>query len=70
MQSSTNLRATSAGRVRRRPKTYGENRVCGSDACDTRLSRYNRNQFCFQHAPARFPRLRGEFTEEYIAQNS
>ena len=67
---STSLRATTAGRARRRPKTYGEDRVCGFDACETRLSRYNRNEFCFQHAPARFPRMRGEFTEEFLAKNS
>ncbi len=67
---STTMRATTAGRARRRPKTYGEDRVCGADRCETRLSRYNRNQFCFRHAPARFPRMRGEFTEEYLAKHS
>ena len=67
---STTMRATTAGRARRRPKTYGEDRVCGADHCATKLSRYNRNQFCFRHAPARFPRMRGEFTEEYLAKHS
>lgn len=69
MQSTT-MRATTAGRARRRPKTYGESRVCDSGGCETRLSRYNRNDYCFQHAPARFPRMRGEFTEEYSAKQS
>ena len=69
MESAT-MRATTAGRARRRPKTYGEGRVCGDSGCETRLSRYNRAEFCFQHAPARFPRMRGEFTEEYLARNS
>jgi hypothetical protein len=68
--SSATMRATTAGRARRRPKTYGESRVCESDACDTRLSRYNRNEYCFQHAPVKFPRMRGEFTEEYLAKQS
>jgi len=67
---TTTMRATTAGRARRRPKTYGDDRVCGGDACETRLSRYNRSDHCFQHAPARFPRMRGEFTEEYLANNS
>ncbi len=66
---STTMRATTAGRARRRPKAYGEGRVCADEDCGTRLSRYNRNQFCFRHAPARFPRMRGEFTEEYMAKH-
>jgi len=61
------LRAVSAGRTRRRPKTYGEHRVCASDGCNTVLSRYNKDKHCFQHAPATFRRLRGEFTTEYAA---
>jgi hypothetical protein len=68
--NSTTMRATTAGRARRRPKTYGESRTCGDGTCETRLSRYNRNEFCFQHAPVKFPRMRGEFTEEYLANQS
>jgi len=67
---STTMRATTAGRARRRPKTFGEGRVCASDDCATQLSRYNRNDFCFNHAPTRFPRMRGEFTEEYLAKQA
>jgi len=62
------MRATSAGRARRRPKTYGENRVCADSGCETRLSRYNRETRCFSHAPVEFKRLRGEFTPEYEAK--
>ena len=69
MQSAT-IRASTTGRARRRPKTYGEARVCEAIECETRLSRYNRNDHCFQHAPVRFPRMRGEFTEEYLARQS
>ena len=68
--NSTTMRATTAGRARRRPKTYGESRICGDETCETRLSRYNRNEFCFNHAPVKFPRMRGEFTEEYLAKQS
>jgi hypothetical protein len=64
------MRATTAGRARRRPKTFGEGRVCDDAGCDTRLSKYNKNDFCFQHAPARYPRLRGEFTPEYAARQA
>ncbi len=67
---STTMQATTAGRARRRPKTFGEGRICGFKICETKLSRYNRNESCFRHAPARFPRMRGEFTEEFLANNS
>ncbi len=40
-------------------RTYAQGRVCAEDACDTKLSQYNRREFCFSHAPTRFPRLRG-----------
>lgn len=66
---STTMRASTIGRARRRPKTYGTDRVCASEHCDVRLSRYNRAEHCFAHAPARFPRLRGEFTEDYLARS-
>lgn len=64
------LHATSAGRARRRPKTYGVERVCAEAECPTRLSRYNRETFCFAHAPAKFRRMRGEFTSEYASKHS
>ena len=66
----TALRASSVGRARRRPKTFGENRVCAAEGCETRLSRYNRASNCFSHAPAKFPRMRGEFTEEFAARQA
>ncbi len=62
------MRASTVGRTRRKPKTYAENRVCSTEECTVRLSRYNRAEHCFNHAPARFPRLRGEFTAEYAAK--
>ena len=64
------LRATSAGRARRRPKTYGDERVCAESECETRLSRYNRETFCFTHSPAKYRRMRGEFTAEYSAKQT
>ena len=65
---STTMTASTVGRARRKPKTYGLDRVCGNDDCTVQLSRYNRANHCFNHAPARFPRLRGEFTEEFLAK--
>jgi hypothetical protein len=68
MNSST-IRASSVGRSRRKPKTYAAGRVCADERCGVRLSRYNRASYCYSHAPARFPRLRGEFTEEYLERS-
>ena len=67
---NTTMRASTVGRARRRPKTYEEGRVCGDDSCSVKLSRYNRAEYCFSHSPARFPRLRGEFTAEYAAKQN
>jgi hypothetical protein len=64
------MRASTIGRARRRPLSYGEHRVCVAEGCGVRLSRYNKSDHCFQHAPARFPRLRGEFSEEWVARNA
>lgn len=41
------------------PKTYSMERQCAHDGCDTKLSRYNRREWCFVHAPTKYPRLRG-----------
>ena len=43
----------------RAPKAHSENRVCASEGCETLLSRYNKRDHCYAHAPTRFPRLRG-----------
>jgi hypothetical protein len=44
--------------------------VCAEKRCETRLSRYNRETFCFAHAPTKYRRMRGEFTAEYSSRNS
>ena len=64
------MMASTNGRPRRKPKTYGRDRVCATEGCTVRLSRYNRAEQCFNHAPARFPRLRGEYTEEFLAKQN
>jgi hypothetical protein len=62
------MTASPVGRIRRKPKTYAEGRVCATEGCTVELSRYNRADHCYAHAPARYPRMRGEFTEEYLAR--
>jgi hypothetical protein len=45
-------------------RNFGEGRVCAKADCDTRLSRYNRREYCYTHAPVRFPRVRGRVITE------
>lgn len=49
-------RLTGANRA---PKTYSTERLCAKQGCSTKLSRYNRREWCYAHAPTKFPRLRG-----------
>ncbi|CAN5513559.1 MAG: hypothetical protein ACR2JP_00295 [Acidimicrobiia bacterium] len=53
------LRGRRISPATRPPKAVAENRTCIIPECDTRLSRYNRREYCYTHAPTRFPRLRG-----------
>lgn len=59
------MRATRPGSRVRRPKTHTPGRVCGFDSCDTVISRYNQSEYCFKHAPVKYPRLRGVLSEEF-----
>lgn len=45
-------------------RKFGEGRVCAEKNCDTLLSQYNRREYCFAHAPVRFPRVRGRVVPE------
>lgn len=47
---ASSQRAPSSGR---RTRHGSAGRTCAEDACDTRLSIYNRNTRCWQHEPAR-----------------
>jgi hypothetical protein len=48
----------------RAPKTYSTERHCAKSGCHTRLSRYNRREFCYSHAPTKYPRLRGRIARD------
>lgn len=48
----------------RAPRTYDEDRVCARKDCTTTLSQYNRREYCYAHAPTKFPRLRGRIVTE------
>jgi len=45
-------------------RKFGEGRICADKSCDTLLSQYNRREYCFAHAPVRFPRVRGRVVAE------
>ena len=45
-------------------KTFMTGRVCADTGCDTRLSQYNRREYCYAHAPVKFPRVRGRIVPE------
>jgi len=44
----------------RRNQTYASGRTCEEAGCDTRLSIYNRSDFCWQHEPVRAYVARGK----------
>ena len=51
------------GRVRELPRanrTYHGGRVCAAEGCSTKLSIYNKWQFCWQHEPVHAYIARGK----------
>lgn len=48
----------------RAPKAVTETRYCAKTDCETTLSRYNKREYCYAHAPTKFPRLRGRIVPE------
>lgn len=56
---SENVKGQTIKGVTRPSRDFGGGRVCASKDCDTKLSRYNRREYCFAHAPVRYPRVRG-----------
>ncbi|MCI0545613.1 MAG: hypothetical protein L0Z49_14415 [Actinobacteria bacterium] len=53
------LRGRRVSAATRPPRAVSEKRTCIHPGCGTRLSRYNRREYCYTHAPTKFPRLRG-----------
>ncbi len=42
-----------------KPRRYDDGRVCEQPDCETQLSVYNKQKFCYQHRPRKRPRVRG-----------
>jgi hypothetical protein len=48
-------------------RRFGQDRFCAKPGCETRLSQYNKSEYCHAHAPVRFPRVRGKILDEQEA---
>lgn len=53
--------------VTRPSKRFNTGRVCARGGCTTKLSQYNKSEYCHAHAPIRFPRVRGKIMDEQEA---
>jgi hypothetical protein len=60
MSDSQMIRGSRPKELPRPNRTYGDGRVCAEEGCDTRISVYNRSNYCWVHAPVRFPIVRGQ----------
>lgn len=58
------MKGASIKGVTRPSREFGGGRVCSEKSCDTKLSRYNRREHCFAHAPVKYPRVRGRIMPE------
>ena len=45
-------------------KSFDQGRVCKDESCSTQLSIYNKRDHCFNHAPVKYPRVRGRILQE------
>jgi hypothetical protein len=50
--------------VTRPSRRFAVGRVCSKQGCETKLSQYNKTDYCHAHAPVRFPRVRGKILDE------
>ncbi len=61
---SETVRGAAIKGVTRPSKRFETGRVCAKKSCETKLSQYNKAEFCHAHAPVRFPRVRGKILNE------
>jgi hypothetical protein len=48
-------------------RRFSTDRICSKPGCTTKLSQYNKAEYCHAHAPVRFPRVRGKIMDEQDA---
>ena len=58
--SDTVIRGARPQELPKPNRTYGHGRVCAHPECETRISTYNRSDYCWAHKPVTFPLTRGE----------
>lgn len=61
---SDTLKGKAIKGITRASRHYGEGRICADPGCDTKLSMYNKRDYCHVHAPVKFPRVRGRIVAE------
>ena len=61
---SNNTRGHMVRGKKRAPKSYPTGRVCAKQECGVKLNRYNRREYCYNHTPIRYPRVRGRVLPE------
>ena len=61
---SDTVRGAAIKGVTRPSKRFATDRVCAKPGCETKLSQYNKAEYCHAHAPIRFPRVRGKIMDE------
>lgn len=61
---SDTLKGKAIKGITRASRRYGEDRVCSDTQCETKLSMYNKRDYCHVHAPVKFPRVRGRIVPE------
>jgi len=54
------INAYNLGRLPRKSKTYSDDRTCNDNSCSTIISKYNKSDFCNNHKPIKYPRVRGK----------
>ena len=61
---SDTLKGQAIKGITRASRRYSEGRTCAEPECVTKLSMYNKREYCHVHAPIKFPRVRGRILPE------
>jgi hypothetical protein len=51
MADESSYRGSSVRELPKANRTFGSGRVCAAEGCSTKLSMYNKWDFCWQHEP-------------------
>ena len=61
--SDTTLKGRRIKGAARPSKIVDGERACSKPECPTLLSKYNKREYCYAHAPVKFPRVRGRIVD-------